>query len=557
MFNFIRGLSLISILISVFLFVTTIILIDISYTTIKNDEQNRIYENNDFISNNYVNSLQLSFSFTISPLNYGEEYMSKYTIFNSTLNDYVDLSALNNTINNHLVNNLNLYYIVNDTDRIVYETRISSLVGSPVVFTDFSSDTKNISLVIAPKRDFYCPLFFLTPFNNESVYLPGLDICNIPSYKELVLNFLKSPIDSVTTGIRNNQQNKTFLDFGKRTTNGLVILSLILENVISLYISNTETVSIKKNNDLIFNNCDNNCINGIDKNITLINNEILVFTFFFTQEDIDLSKFLFILIGIIFFDIFILVIIANFEIQKKRYIIADKMLGYINHELRSPCNIIVGLIEISLLDFEERNIQLTNDEIQIINNLHIAQKTCDFMSYILDDILDLKLINQGKLIIQFAEIRFDNFLFTLQRIISVKFLDKPQISFIISNPNNIEILYFDEKRLLQIVINFLTNAIKFTDNGSITLLIKYTDIKDIIRISIIDTGIGIKEDEYENMFKPFDQSNMHLNKNFQSIGIGLFLCKMIMDQINGKIGFNSTFGSGSEFYIEFNNSNIT
>lgn len=299
MIYFIRRLSLLSILTTVFFFVVTIITLNLSYISIRNTSLNSIYEKNDLIASNYANTLNLSFSFITSPLNYGKEYMNRYTIYNSTLNDFIDLSALNNTLVNKFINRLNLFYIVNDVDRINFEQRVSNLLGNPTVISDFN--TTNNTLMKASTRNIYCPTFFITPLDKNTIYLPGLDVCNIEFYRDIVQNFLTTGIDSVLTQIRMDPLHQTFIDIGKRTRQGLVVVTLIVENIVNAYISNSENVSIKKNNTLVYTNCVDTCNNGIDKDIILINGDILIFTFFFGSEEPDITTFLFILISFIFF----------------------------------------------------------------------------------------------------------------------------------------------------------------------------------------------------------------------------------------------------------------
>ena len=555
MFNFIKNLNFCSILTIVFLIIASITSLTTSFITLRDISIRNIYFQNDLIAMNYADTLSLSFKFITSPLKYGKEYMNRYTIFNSTLDDFISLSTLNNTSINRFVNSLSLYYIVSNVNRASYETRMSELLKRDVTFNDFNNIDN--SFIISGIRNIYCPKFFTTKIDN--MYPPGLDVCILREYSELINTLLYSPLDTQVINTRKTI-NSTLIDFGTNTVNGFLSVTLIVENIIDAYISDSEQVSILQKGQEIFTNCKNNCENMlmITKDISLPNGEILVVNFFFNEQTFDITTFLFILLGILLILFIISCVIYNFEVQKNRYILADKMLGYINHEMRNPLNCINGLIDLSLIQYES-NLENDNTDEEIKNDLLTAKIACDLLNHIINDILDLKKINNGKLDINNTNINVDDFVNKLQKILSTKINEHSNIQFHFRNPECITNIYFDEQRLLQILINFITNALKYTETGSIILLIEYIignisiDVeKNIrkIRISIKDTGRGIKIQDYNNIFKPFDQNN--LNKNSQSgIGLGLYLCKMIIDQTGGKIGFDSEFGIGSTFYIEF------
>jgi signal transduction histidine kinase len=110
-------------------------------------------------------------------------------------------------------------------------------------------------------------------------------------------------------------------------------------------------------------------------------------------------------------------------------------------------------------------------------------------------------------------------------------------------------LFIDEMRLKQILLNFLTNALKFTESGSITLKIEEFD--QTMKFSVIDTGKGIPQNDKSKIFQPFNQINKEDASRHSGIGLGLYLCKMLSTCMNGKIGFESEFKKGSTFWVEF------
>jgi signal transduction histidine kinase len=561
MFNLLKNLSLFSILTIVLLFIASIVSITTSYITLRDYQNNDNFQKNNLVANNYANSLSLAFKFITSPLKYGQEYMSRYSIFNSTLNDFISTSTLNQTSANNFVNSLSLYYIVRDIDRQMYENKISELSTRPITFTDYIESNK--SIIVSPQKDFYLPSYFTVPVTNN--YIIGLDVLSFRTYNKSITDLLNSKLSTVVINSRVNLLNQTLLDFGTNTQNGIVVVTLIIENIIKAYILDNEKISLKYNNKQFFTNCNDNdndnCIENISKDITLPNGEILVATIFFNNSSMDITTFLFVLIGVLLVVVIVLFIVFNFEIQRIRFVLADKMLGYINHEIRNPLNCINGMIDVSIIQYEED--KLINDIIdkEVLKDLITAKIACDLLGHIINDIIDLKGMSNGRLVINKTQINVDDFLRDFQRILSTRINEFPSVQFYIRNPERIKTIYFDEQRLFQILINFVTNALKHTESGTIILLLENskesnadleTGKEDKIRISIIDTGVGIRRSEYDNIFQPFTQNNLNKTKG-TGVGLGLHLCKMIIDQMNGKIGFTSEFGKGSTFYIEFNN----
>jgi signal transduction histidine kinase len=444
MFRFLSKLSLFSILIIVFLFIVSVISLSASFLSLQNSFSNTVYIANDLIATNYAYSLTLSFKFTSSPLDYGKEFMNRYSIFNSDINDFTNLSALNNTSINDFVNSLNVYYIVNNIDRSKYEMQLSQLINKPIMFTDISNSIIN-------NKDIYLPTYFSVPITSR--YTPGLDILSIPLYNNILLKLINLPISTIITNTRKGIFNNTLFDFGIRTNNGIAVVTVIIENIITEYISDNEKISLSINNNTFFNNCIDYCDNKIDKNILLPNNELVIATIYFNKTDIDITSFLFILLAILLFDSIVLFIILNFEVQKNRFFLADKMLGYINHEIRNPLNCINGMIDISILQYEDEN--LINDNIDILTDLTTAKIACQLLSYIINDIIDLKNMNNEILVINKEKIDINIFFKDLQKILEIKINENSNISFVIENPDNIQTIYFDKQRLFQITINFL------------------------------------------------------------------------------------------------------
>ena len=108
----------------------------------------------------------------------------------------------------------------------------------------------------------------------------------------------------------------------------------------------------------------------------------------------------------------------------------------------------------------------------------------------------------------------------------------------------------DASRLKQVLLNLLSNALKFTEKGSIVLsvaVLKQTDKRSVVEFVVKDTGVGIAEDKLKNIFDPFYQSEHYIARRFGGTGLGLAICQRIVDEMGGEMSVRSEPGVGSEF----------
>ena len=266
---------------------------------------------------------------------------------------------------------------------------------------------------------------------------------------------------------------------------------------------------------------------------------------------------LFLLVDIIIIVLYLLfiTILKRVEVEKERKTIAVQMLGYVNHEVRNPLNVIKGLSQFTLDTLREFDKYDENDTIKlnkvslntVISDLCTVCGACDMLEHIVTDILDIRKLESKKLDIDNKTIQLDEFMKDLIKTISQKINEK-QVEFILIYDTEL-IIFIDPYRLKQILLNYLTNAIKFTDDGSIT--VKVDEFKDKIRFSVIDTGRGISDDTKNKIFQPFNQIRVDDSTRYGGIGLGLYLCKMLTECMDGTTGFISEFEKGSTFWSEF------
>lgn len=221
--------------------------------------------------------------------------------------------------------------------------------------------------------------------------------------------------------------------------------------------------------------------------------------------------------------------------------IKSRFLSNISHELRTPLNAILGFTQVL-----EMNDSIDSEGKEFINEIH---KAGNYLVSLFDDLLDMGCVENGTLTLNITELCIYDLLDECIQL-STMLLEGRGIK-LISNVDNCQTTFIkaDHRRLKQVVLNLLTNAIKYNkENGSVHLqCMKQGDDKILIKIS--DTGVGMSRDEIMQIFQPF----VRVGENQQSIrgtGIGLALSKSIMQKMSGDILVDSVKGEGSVFTIQ-------
>ena len=220
-----------------------------------------------------------------------------------------------------------------------------------------------------------------------------------------------------------------------------------------------------------------------------------------------------------------------------------EFLSSMSHEIRTPLNAIVGFSNMLL---EDKTLpDSAKDE---VNDIVMAS---DNLLEIVNGILDISKIEAGKLEIVNTEYDFNKVTTELIALTKGRLGDKP-IELITKIDDTIpRVLYGDASRLKQICVNILTNAVKYTKEGSITFSINSIIKNDVCRliISVEDTGIGIKQENINKLFNKFERLDLEENITIEGTGLGLAITKKLVDLMHGAIVVQSVYGKGSKFTV--------
>lgn len=224
----------------------------------------------------------------------------------------------------------------------------------------------------------------------------------------------------------------------------------------------------------------------------------------------------------------------------------SQFLANMSHELRTPLNAVIGLTEMLKEDATDDGY---DDYIEPLERIYGASR---HLLTLINDVLDLSKIEAGKI-----ELFFETFLISdiMRDIVSTSqpLANKNNNELILENNLKLDSVYADQTRVRQIVLNLVSNACKFTEDGQVTigLAAKSTEEQQILEISVSDTGIGMSEEQVGRLFQAFTQADSSTTRKYGGTGLGLIITKHLSRIMGGDVTVSSTEGKGTTFTASF------
>ena len=223
----------------------------------------------------------------------------------------------------------------------------------------------------------------------------------------------------------------------------------------------------------------------------------------------------------------------------------SEFLARMSHEIRTPMNAIIGMTNIA---------QESDDPDRKKYCLDKISNASRHLLGIINDILDMSKIEANKFEISTEEFDFEKMLMNITNMVAFR-MDEKKHNFVINfDPEIPNTIISDEQHLAQVIVNLLSNSVKFTpERGTITLQIQLvkTNNKDIqLRFEVIDTGIGISSDQQGKLFTSFEQADGSISRKFGGTGLGLAISKRIVELLGGEIGIESEIGKGTKVFFD-------
>lgn len=224
-------------------------------------------------------------------------------------------------------------------------------------------------------------------------------------------------------------------------------------------------------------------------------------------------------------------------------VLKSQFLANMSHEIRTPMNGILGFLDL----LNQSN--LSSEQREYVKE---ARSASEVLLYLINDILDSSKIEAGKLTMEKISFQIRTAVEDAVSMLAPKAGEKHLELHTLIKSNVPEEVLGDPARLRQVLNNLISNAVKFTEKGEITVSVETVEKKEkysLVKFEVRDTGIGIKEDDIEKLFKPFSQADASTTRKFGGTGLGLAISREIVKMMDGDIGVESIWGEGSNVYF--------
>ncbi len=221
----------------------------------------------------------------------------------------------------------------------------------------------------------------------------------------------------------------------------------------------------------------------------------------------------------------------------------SEFLSNVSHEIRTPINAILGMNEAILRECEDTNILSYSENVRLAGNTLLG---------LINNILDFSKIEAGKVEILPVEYDLSSLLNDLVNIIRMRAEDKGLVFVPNFDKDTPKRLLGDDVRIKQVITNILTNAVKYTDKGSVTFSVGFERVGNepdsvLLRVAVKDTGIGIKPEDMGKLFSKFERIDEQRNRNVEGTGLGMTITKNLLDKMGSTLQVESVYGIGSTF----------
>lgn len=223
--------------------------------------------------------------------------------------------------------------------------------------------------------------------------------------------------------------------------------------------------------------------------------------------------------------------------------VKSEFLANMSHELRTPLNGVIGMANIALENEKDKKQRLYLEKIDLSANILLK---------IINDLLDYSKIEAGKLPIENIEFNVDTLLQSVADLVSVKAYEK-DLELLFNRDMRIpKVLIGDSLRISQVLVNIIGNSIKFTENGDVSLEVRFENCENhriFLQFIVKDTGIGMDEKTLNNIFNSFTQADASTSRKYGGTGLGLTITKNLVELMGGKISVESEVNIGSTFIV--------